>query len=182
MIARRKVLGLFAAAVAVSSLAACAGTPPTVSGTVSYRERLVLPADSSVVVRLEDVTRGTGAPVTVAEQRIAPTASGPIHFAIPYERGDINPNATYVVNAWIERNGQLLFRNQDLHQVLTKTAPSSNIKIELVRVAGTMPAPVGSGTTIVPSGSGSTVIVQPSTGGTTTVTPSGGNVIIQQPR
>lgn len=161
MLARRSFIGIAAAAIAVSAVAACASRSYAVSGTVSYRERLILPADSQVVVRLEDVSKGAFYPQVIAEQRIMPNSAGTTQFSLPYNYSEINPNATYVVNAWVEQGGRVLFRNAKVYQVLTKTAPSSNINIELEQVAAmVVPAPAGATTTVVPGSSG-TVIVQP---------------------
>jgi len=149
MIQRRTFMGLFAVALAVSSLAACASQSNTVAGTVSYRERLILPADSRIVVRLEDITKGQSYPQVISEQRIVPDSAAVTRFAVPYSPNDINPNATYVMTAWIEQGGRVLFRNAKLYQVLTKTAPKTGINIELEQVAAQfMPsAPAGSSTT-----------------------------------
>ncbi|MFN4311852.1 MAG: YbaY family lipoprotein [Ferrovibrio sp.] len=159
MIPRRSFIGIAAAAIALSSVAACAARSDAVSGTVSYRERLILPADSQVVVRLEDISKGQSYPQVVTEQRILPNSSGVTRFALPYRHGEINPNATYVVNAWVEQGGRILFRNAKVYQVLTKTAPSSHIDIELEQVAAmVVPAPATAATVVPPGG---TVIVQP---------------------
>ncbi len=171
MIARRTFFMLAAATIAASSVAACASRSYAVSGTVSYRERLILPADSVVVVRLEDVTRGQSYPAVVSEQRIVPNSMAVTSFSLPYQYGTLDPNATYVVNAWIEQGGRVLFRNTKVYQVLTKTAPSSNINIELEQVAAVfMQQPV---TTVQPAPG---TVVQQTT--TTTTTPSGA-VIVQ---
>ena len=172
MIARRTFFMLAAATIAVSSVAACASRSYAVSGTVSYRERLILPADSVIVVRLEDVTRGQSYPEVVSEQRIVPNSMAVTSFSLPYQYGSVNPNATYVVNAWIEQGGRILFRNNKVYQVLTKTAPSSNIHIELEQVSAMFaPSPV---TTVQPVPG---TVVQQTT--TTTTTPSSGAVIVQ---
>lgn len=169
MIARRTFFGLIAASIAATSLAACASRSYAVTGTVSYRERLILPADTLIVVRLDDVTRGQAYPVTVSEQRIVPNSAAATTFSLPYEYNGINPNATYVVNAWIEQGGRVLFRNAKVYPVLTKTAPSSNINVELEQVTAMfVPAPVAQ-----PAGT----VVQQTT--TTTTAPAAGPVIVQ---
>ena len=169
MIARRTFFGLIAASIAATSLVACASRSYAVNGTVSYRERLILPSDSQIVVRLEDITRGQAYPAVVSEQRILPNSATATTFSLPYDYGSINPNATYVVNAYIEQGGRVLFRNSKVYQVLTKTAPSSNIHIELEQVAAVfVPQPVAT----VPPGT----VVQQTT--TTTTTPTG-SVIVQ---
>ncbi|MCW0234602.1 MAG: YbaY family lipoprotein [Ferrovibrio sp.] len=171
MIARRTFFMLAAATIAVSSVAACASRSNSVTGTVSYRERLILPADSVIVTRLEDISRGQSYPAVVAEQRIVPNSMAVTSFSLPYDRGSINPNATYVVNAWIEQGGRVLFRNNKVYQVLTKTAPMGNIHVELEQVAAVfVPQPV---TTVQPAPG---TVVQQTT--TTTTTPSGA-VLVQ---
>ncbi len=160
MIARRSFMMFAAAAIAATTVVACASRSYAVNGTVSYRERLILPADSVIVVRLEDVTRGQAYPDVVAEQRIVPNSAAVTQFSLPYQYGSVNPNATYVVNAWIEQGGRILFRNNKVYQVLTKTAPTTNIHVELEQVAAVfVPQPVAT----VPGG---TVVQQ------TTASPS----------
>lgn len=198
MIARRSFLMFAAAAIAASSVVACASRSYAVNGTVSYRERLILPADSVIVVRLEDITRGQAYPSVVSEQRIVPNSAAVTSFALPYQYGTIDPNATYVVNAWIEQGGRILFRNNKVYQVLTKTAPSNNIHIELEQVSamfvpspavapGTVVQQTTTTTTAAPAGTGP-VIVQPApTGGTYYVAPApaappAGTVILQPMR
>lgn len=168
MIARRTFLMLAAATVAASSVVACASRSYAVNGTVSYRERLILPADSLIVVRLEDISKGQAYPVIVSEQRLVPNSAAVTSFSLPYDYNGINPTATYVVNAWIEQGGRVMFRNNKVYQVLTKTAPSSNIHIELEQVAAVfVPQPVAT----APG-----TVVQQTT--TTTTTPTG-SVIVQ---
>jgi putative lipoprotein len=166
MIARRSFMMFAAAAIAATSVAACASRSYAVNGTVSYRERLILPADSVIVVRLEDITRGQAYPEVIAEQRIVPNSMAVTQFSLPYQYGTLNPNATYVVNAWIEQGGRILFRNNKVYQVLTKTAPTSGIHVELEQVAAVF----------VPQPPGGTVVQQTTT---TTTTPSTGPVIVQ---
>jgi len=170
MIARRSLFKGAFGALAMAALAACASQPYSVDGTVSYRERLILPADSVIMVRLDDVTRGMGAPVPVAEQRILPTSSGVLRYSIPYSPQAINPHGTYVMNAWIEQGGRVLFRNNKLYQVITKGAPNY-ANIELEQMVATVP-----GTTVVPS---STVIMQQPATGTTVVQPAPGTTVVQ---
>ncbi len=197
MIARRSFFMLAAAAIAASSVVACASRSYAVNGTVSYRERLILPADSVIVVRLEDVTRGQAYPNVISEQRIVPNSMAVTQFSLPYQYGTIDPNATYVVNAWIEQGGRILFRNNKVYQVLTKTAPSTNINVELEQVAAMfVPSPavargsvVQQTTTTTTSGPATgSVIVQPApAGGTYYVAPApaappSGTVILQPVR
>jgi putative lipoprotein len=171
MIARRQFFMLAAATIAAASVVACASQTYSVGGTVSYRERLILPADSQVVVRLEDISRGQSYPTVVSEQRIVPNSMAVTSFQLPYDRSAINPNATYVVNAWIEQGGRVMFRNSKVYPVLTKTAPMGHVNIELEQVAAVfVPQPVAA---VQPAPG---TVVQQTT--TTTTTPTG-SVIVQ---
>src|SRR3546814_13488726 len=58
IIARRTFIATAAAVLAVSAVGACAPRANSVDSTVSYRERLNLPADSQVEVPLADVPKG----------------------------------------------------------------------------------------------------------------------------
>lgn len=177
MFARRTFLSLIAATLALSSMVACASRSYAINGTVSYRERLILPADSVIVVRLEDISKGQNYPVVVSEQRLAPNSAAPTTFSLPYDYNGVNPNATYVVNAWIEQGGRIMFRNTKVYQVLTKTAPANNINIELEQVAAVfVPTPVGV-VPVQPALPPGTVVQQTTT--TTTGASSTGAVIVQ---
>ena len=47
-----------------------AATPAKITGTVTYRERVALPPDASVQVRLDDVSQPEGSPRRVAETTV----------------------------------------------------------------------------------------------------------------
>ena len=104
---------------------------PTVSGTVTYRERMALPSGSILSVRLEDVSRQNAAAVLVAERTI-PLAGQqvPIPFTLSYNAGAIKPNAQYAVRATIRAAGtpagpgQLLFTTTRSYPVITRGNPN----------------------------------------------------------
>ncbi|MBC6983082.1 YbaY family lipoprotein [Caulobacter sp. 17J80-11] len=114
-------------------LAACASpekpapaTASAVTGTVTYRERILLPPTSTLTVRLEDVSLADAPAKTLAEQTrvIGPTAP-PYSFRLKYEPGWIEPNHTYAVRAEIhDPEGALRFTTTTRHAVLTQGAPS----------------------------------------------------------
>ena len=104
---------------------------PSVSGTVSYRERIALPEGAVLSVRLEDVSRQNAAAILVAERTI-PLAGQqvPIPFTLAYNAGAINANNQYVVRATIRAPGtstgpgQLLFTTTRSYPVITRGNPS----------------------------------------------------------
>jgi putative lipoprotein len=129
-------LSLWAACGAAEKPAAAA----SISGVVTYRERIALPPDAVVVVRLE----AAGAPERparkVAEVSI-PTAGRqvPIGFTLPYPAGDIQAQKRYLVRATISAADRTLFVTRAAYPVLTKGAPT-RLEI-LVQPAGSSRRP-----------------------------------------
>ncbi len=90
-------------------------TAAVIQGNVVYRERLALPPDAIVHVRLVDISR-PGAPArTVGEHVIRNPGAPPIPFAIRYEGVDIQPDRSYAIQAFITVDGKLGFTNPQLH-------------------------------------------------------------------
>ncbi|HEY3516677.1 MAG TPA: YbaY family lipoprotein [Gammaproteobacteria bacterium] len=119
--------------------AAVRATEGVLAGTVSYRERVALPADAMIGVRLEDVSRADVAATVLAEQRIA--AEGrqvPVPFELRYPAERIEANRTYGVRAEIRAaDGELMFTTTTHHGVLQGgEAPSGPVDILLERVSG----------------------------------------------
>jgi putative lipoprotein len=102
------------------------GDPVTaeVSGTVTYRERIALPATATVKVQLVDVSRADAPAVVLGEQVIATAGRQvPFSFVIGYDPGRIDPRHTYAVQARIEDSGKLLFISDQHYAVITREAP-----------------------------------------------------------
>ena len=112
------------------SAARAGGTDPnidaataTVTGSVSYRERIALPADALVVVQLRDVSRMDVAAKIISEQTINPQHSVPIPFSLAYNPDEIDERMTYALFATIRSEGRLLFVTDRSYQVLTRGHP-----------------------------------------------------------
>jgi putative lipoprotein len=96
---------------------------PSISGTISYRERIALPPDAAIEVKLQDVSQAT--PKTIAESVFAPEGKQvPIPFQLSYNQADINPAHTYKVQANISVNGKPMFTSTTAEPVITNGAPS----------------------------------------------------------
>jgi putative lipoprotein len=108
----------------------------SLTGTVSYRERMALPPDAKVEVRLEDVSRADAPASVIAEQRIDTEGRQlPIPFDLRYARDRIEPNHRYALRAEIRgADGALLFATATQHAVLTEGAASENIAIQMQMV------------------------------------------------
>lgn len=81
-----------------------------ISGNVSYLQRIALPPDAVLIVRIQDVSRA-GTPARIlAEQRIELAGRQvPIAFQTTVDRDLIGKRARITAAARIERGGKLLF-------------------------------------------------------------------------
>lgn len=107
----------------------------TLSGTASYRERIALPADARLAVRISDVSRMDVAAPVIAETQIATEGRQvPLAFSLDYDPARIDPRGRYAVSARItDRAGRLIWIT-DTHVGLP--ARGQTVELLLVRVAG----------------------------------------------
>ena len=96
----------------------------SVSGTVTYRERLALSPDATLIVELRDVSYADGPAPLIARQTIAGPGQVPIEFEVRYSREDIDSRNTYAVQARIiESDDRLAFINDTAYEVITRGNP-----------------------------------------------------------
>ncbi len=107
-------------------------TPPPpatakVTGTVTYLERIALPPDAVVTIRLVDVSRADAPAVVLGAVTLsAANGSVPLPFTIAYDPTKIQPQGTYAVQADIkDASGVLLFRNTTQTPVITNGNPTT---------------------------------------------------------
>jgi putative lipoprotein len=110
----------------------CTGTmispaSETVSGTVSYRERIALPPNAIVRVTLESV----GAPMEIlAEQTIETQGKQvPIPFSLNYDASSIREDTSYLVRAQILVDQQLRFSGDAAYPTAPNEKPA---KVEVI--------------------------------------------------
>lgn len=99
-----------------TTTAATTATKPVVSsfidisGNVSYLQRIALPPDAVLIVRIQDVSRADAPARILAEQRIELAGRQvPISFQTTVDRDLIGKRARITAAARIERGGKLLF-------------------------------------------------------------------------
>jgi putative lipoprotein len=109
------------------------GNASLVTGSVSYRERIALPADAVIHVALLDVSLMDVAAKLISEQTITPQHQVPIPFALEYDPNDVDERMTYAVRATIRSAGKLVFTTDRSYQVLTRGQPD-HVELILVRV------------------------------------------------
>jgi putative lipoprotein len=96
-----------------------------VTGTVAYRERMALPPNAAIEIKLQDVSRQDAPATTVAETLFAAEGKQvPIPFQLSYNPADINMAHSYQVRADINVDGKLMFTTTTAYPVLTQGAPS----------------------------------------------------------
>jgi putative lipoprotein len=101
----------------------------TVTGTVTYLQRIALPPDAEVQVTLDDVSLQDAPSEKIAEQIIAEPGQVPIPFELTYDPKSIVPTHTYAVQARISQGDQLLFINTTAIHVITRGYPT---RVEIV--------------------------------------------------
>ena len=100
----------------------------TIRGTVTYRQRIALPADSEITVKLVDAADVEGTPV--AETTVTPgTRQVPVPFELGYERRDVNLQRSYVLLAEIRSNKALRFRSEAGTPVNLRNANVQGVEI-----------------------------------------------------
>lgn len=107
----------------------------SVTGTVSYRQRIALAPDAVVKVQLLDVSRADAASETIAEQTInAENRQVPFSFELKYDPNAINPRSRYAVRAQIYESGKLRFNSTRLYPVITGGSPNAaQLVLDMVR-------------------------------------------------
>jgi putative lipoprotein len=105
-----------------------------VTGSASYRQRIAIPADTVLRVRLEDVSR-QDAPAEVIAERTVPTEGRqvPIPFQLEYDPASIDASRRYSVRASLSAGEKLLFTTATAHPVITAGTPT-DVTIMLVPV------------------------------------------------
>ena len=107
---------LAVSAIAAPLLAACATIPPaeepvSVTGSITYRERMALPPTAQVEVTLADVSLMDAPSQTMARQSF--TADGrqvPFAYSLTVDQRQLDPRHSYAVSARItDASGRLMF-------------------------------------------------------------------------
>ena len=107
----------------------------TVTGTVTYRERIALTPEAVVEVQLLDVSLADAPAKQIAIQTIKPKHQVPIPFELIYDPADIDERMTYAVRATIRDGARLLFTTDRHYPVLTRGHPH-HVDLVLVRSSG----------------------------------------------
>jgi putative lipoprotein len=114
----------------------------SVSGTVTYRERLGLTPGARLKNQLRDTSYQDAPAALIAEQIIENPGQVPIEFKLEYNRGDVANRNTYSLQAdIIESGGRLAFTNDTAYDVITRGNPR---KVNMLLVMAQPPPLKGS--------------------------------------
>lgn len=107
-----------------------------ITGSVTYRQRIALPPDAVLIVRVQDVSRADAPARQLAEQRIELDGRQvPIPFATTIDRDLVGKKARVTVSARIEQRGKLLFISDRSYPALNKGQPQA-VEMVLKQVSG----------------------------------------------
>lgn len=104
------------------------------TGTITYRERIALPANARVEVQLVDTTDENAAAPLVAERLIDAPGQVPIAFSLAYDPASIRSNRTYGLRVRIRVDADIWFASPFDVRVLTAGNPTQ-VELQLERVS-----------------------------------------------
>ncbi|MBX3529966.1 MAG: META domain-containing protein [Rhizobiaceae bacterium] len=137
---RRTLIAALAATAALPSSLAFA-EPRTVTGSALYRERIALPPDAVLTVRLGVLAGNALGSQLIAEQIVAPAGQVPIPFSLSFDTQDAPQDARLGLDATITAAGATLFRTA---QAIPLPAGDAAVEIMLAsaREPAAKPAPI----------------------------------------
>lgn len=96
------------------------GTAPRakITGTATYRERMMLPPGAVLEVTLEDVSRADAPADVIARNQVELNSAPPYQFELPFDPGRVSNNHRYNLRARITAGGDLMFQSDAGYAVL----------------------------------------------------------------
>ncbi len=108
----------------------------TLTGAVTYLQRIALPPDAEVTVRLDDVSRADAAAVPLGSTTFRTDGRQvPLAWAIDYDPAKVDERMTYAVSARITVGGTLVWTSDTHTPALTRGAPRDSIEVRVRMVA-----------------------------------------------
>ena len=89
-----------------------------ITGTASYRERMMLPPDATLEVVLEDVSRADAPADEISRIEVQSAKAPPYSFTLPYNSSRIDASHRYHVRARIMAEGKQMFQSDAGYAVL----------------------------------------------------------------
>ena len=105
-----------------------------ITGTLTYRERMMLSPEAVAKVSLQDVSIADAPARIIAEIEISEPGQVPIPFELEYDPAEIDERMSYSVRAQIFDRGRMMFTSDTHNPVITRGA-GKELEITLVGVA-----------------------------------------------
>jgi uncharacterized lipoprotein YbaY/heat shock protein HslJ len=121
---------------------AASASAQTVTGTVMYRERMMLPPGAVLEVTLQDVSRADAPAIAIATARLESPGAPPIRFVLDFDPETIHAGRRYAVRATITDRDRLIFTTTDAYPVLTQGhGAAADVLVRQVAQPAPPPAP-----------------------------------------
>lgn len=125
---------------ATETPAAEAADTTTLSGRLSYRERMALPAEGVIIVQLLDVSLADAPAEILAEKHLTPEGQVPVDFRLAYDPAEVQTNHRYALRGEIrDAQGELLWTTTEHYGVDLSEASPEVPELVLTRVAEPTP-------------------------------------------
>lgn len=107
-----------------------------VSGTVTYLQRIALPENAILEVRVQDISLADAPAITIgADTYTVDGAQVPLPYTVYYNPAFVQENRRYSVSARItDAEGKLLFISDTMIPVITNDNPTTDVEIVVVQV------------------------------------------------
>lgn len=105
--------------IATASRSAETAGPASITGTITYLQRIALPPEAVIEVKLVDAARMDAPATVIAEQTF--TADGrqvPLPFELTYDPADLNPMGRHQIQVRITVDGVLRFISTTVNTVI----------------------------------------------------------------
>jgi putative lipoprotein len=132
-LSRRRFMGLAAATLVLPAQASAAGR--SLSGEVFYRERIALPPEALLEVRLIDVSLADAPGRSLAATRVKTRHRMPIPYRLRFDEAKIRRDHSYALEARIIVDRRLWFITTTRHTVFGDKPDETRIRVELVKTA-----------------------------------------------
>jgi putative lipoprotein len=121
-------------------LAPAAVAAQTITGSVTYLQRMLLPPNAVVEIAFEDVSRADAPARTLAVYRIPEPQAPPYPFAFAYTPEQIDPANRYGLRATVREGEKLLMTTDTAYPVLTHGG-GTEVEMVLKMVSSSDPTP-----------------------------------------
>ncbi len=117
-VSRRQAIKFLTLATAALPASAAYAGKAVVQGEAFYLERIALPQNAVLEVRLLDISLMDAPAKTLGKAIVDPAGQVPIPFKIYFNPLDQKTNHSYAISATVKVDGKLIFANDTTHSAL----------------------------------------------------------------